>query len=124
MSPAGEVRASLSTQEESDVSAFRVSCFALALGLLFLIPVVPTQNASTQTLPTTPPAGAADTAVVRILIPGVAAGSLGADVQVIEAYDSFVVARAGADAITRLAGRGLSVTPEDTYSLHVNGYVF
>ncbi|TLZ53061.1 MAG: hypothetical protein E6K18_01330 [Methanobacteriota archaeon] len=92
----------------------------MALGLLFLIPVVPSQGPMT-TPPTTP---AVDATTVRVMVDGSQAATLGSDVEVVQSYGSFVVARASPAAIARLSARGLTVTPEDTYTLHVNGFVF
>ena len=104
------------------MAATRVAWFSIVVGLLFLIPAVPSADTPTDTAPAVVPD--AGSAVVRILVPGAEAASLGSGVQVVERYDQFVLARATEDAVARLSDRGVTVVPEDTYSLHVNGYVF
>ncbi|HEV8595867.1 MAG TPA: hypothetical protein VGR51_10105, partial [Thermoplasmata archaeon] len=99
-----------------------VAWFSFAVALLFLVPVLP--NAGHEVVvPPTPDEGSTP-AYVRIHVAGTDAASLGSGVEVVEKYDSFVLARAQPGAIARLEDRGITVAPEDTFSLHVNGYAF
>ena len=122
MSLAGEVFRLPFALEENPVSAIRATWIALALGLVFLIPAMPGPGRTPESPP--PAVDYANADVVRIEVPGAQAGSLGPGVQVVERYDSFVLARVTPAAAGNLVARGVGVEPQDTYSMHVNGYVF
>ncbi|MEK6850936.1 MAG: hypothetical protein AABY30_00195, partial [Candidatus Thermoplasmatota archaeon] len=99
--------------------ALRSAWFAVVLGLLFLIPAAPLSGPSTPAIPEAP---AAET-IVRIHVASSEVANLGPGVEVIEAYDTFVLARASGEAVARLSRRA-TVVAEDTVTLHVNGYAF
>ena len=93
----------------------------LALAVLFLVPIVPAGEPA-QTAPAVVPQG--PTSYVRVHVTDADAASFGDGVEVVERYDSFVLARATQDAVARLEDQGMTVVPEDMFSLHVNGYTF
>ena len=104
------------------MSRLRPAWFAFALASLFLIPALPSAGPG---VPTAPPADlGGDPAYVRIHVTAAEAASLGPDVEIVETYGSFVLARAGPGAVARLEAMGITIAPEDTFSLHVNGYAF
>lgn len=98
-----------------------VSC-ALALSLMFLIPLSPGAGPAAQ--PAIPPATAGEASYVRIHVPGGDAATLGPGIEIIERYESFVLARATDEVLQGIRARGVSVEPEDPFALRINGYVF
>lgn len=104
------------------MSRLLVAWFSFAVAVLFLIPIVPDAGPGVPDGPVVDEGGEA--AYVRIHIPGADAASLGADVEIVETYDSFVLARARPGTLSRLEAEGLTIAPEDTFTLHVNGYAF
>ena len=100
--------------------SMRPAWFAVVLGLLFLVPAAPPSGPST---PEAPEVRLADT-IVRIHVAPSEVAALGPGLEVVETYDTFVIARASTEAVARLAEKRVTVVPEDTFTLHVNGYAF
>lgn len=98
-----------------------VSC-ALALSLMFLIPLSPGAGPAAQ--PAIPPATAGEASYVRIHLPGDDAATLGPGIEIVESYESFVLARATDEVLRGIRARGVYVQPEDPFALRINGYVF
>ena len=104
------------------MSEVRSAMCALALSLLFLVPLTP--NAGTPAQPAIPSVPSGEASYVRIHVPGAAVATLGPGVEVIETYESFVLARATENVLSALRARGVSVQPEDPFALRINGYAF
>ncbi len=104
------------------MSGVRSAMCALSLSFLFLVPLTP--NAGSPDQSAIPSIDSGEVSYVRIHVPGAAVATLGAGVEVIETYESFVLARATESVLSALRARGVSVQPEDPFALRINGYAF
>jgi len=81
------------------VVALRSGWIAVVLALLFLVPMAPTTGPASPAVPENP----SGESIVRIHVAPSEVASLGPGVEVVEAYDTFVLARASAEAVARLS---------------------